>query len=221
MVMKLPSRLAHLLPLDLEEAVVHPDVRHRRRAVRAARLGDLVLVVREDEVEAAGVDVEDLAEVALAHRRALDVPARTSPAPRRVPARLLGARLLPEHEVGGVLLVRLDGDAGARDVVLEVAARERAVVGHRVRPGTALRPPPRRRGRAGRACRSAPASRRCCRSPAARPSASGSRAPRRPSRTARAVVSVTLRIASLSGRPGKSRAARALILSSTSVMLRT
>ena len=36
-----------------------------------------------------------------------------------------------------------------------------------------------------------------------------------------AVVSVTRRIASFSGRPGKSRAARALILSSTSVMLRT
>ena len=42
---------------------------------RAADLRDLVLVVGEDEVDAAGVDVEDLAEMLPRHRRALDVPA--------------------------------------------------------------------------------------------------------------------------------------------------
>src|SRR5262245_20440668 len=49
--------LGHLLALDLLEAVVHPVVRHHRRAKPAARLRDLVLVVREHEVDAATVDV--------------------------------------------------------------------------------------------------------------------------------------------------------------------
>ena len=50
-------------------------------AVGAAALGDLVLVVREDQVEAAAVDVERHAQPALAHGRALDVPAGAAVAP--------------------------------------------------------------------------------------------------------------------------------------------
>ena len=55
--------------------LLRPDARHGGRAVGAAALGNLVLVVREDEVEAAAVDVEDLAQVFRRHGRALDVPA--------------------------------------------------------------------------------------------------------------------------------------------------
>ena len=77
--------LRHLLSFDLEEAVMHPHLRHDRRAVGAARLGDLVLVMREDEVDAAAMNVEGLAEMGFRHRRALDMPAGT---PRRLdPAR--------------------------------------------------------------------------------------------------------------------------------------
>ena len=59
------ERLAHLLAFHLQEAVVHPYVGHHRRAVRTAALRDLVLVMREDEVDAAAVDVEHGAEVLL------------------------------------------------------------------------------------------------------------------------------------------------------------
>ena len=52
-----------------------------RVAVRAFRLGDLVLVVRELQVHAAAVDVEVVAEQLRAHRRALDVPARAALTP--------------------------------------------------------------------------------------------------------------------------------------------
>ena len=40
--------LAHLLAFDLQEAVVHPVVRHHVGAVRAARLRNLVFMMRED-----------------------------------------------------------------------------------------------------------------------------------------------------------------------------
>ncbi len=122
MVTKLPMRLRHLLAFDLQEAVVHPVIRHHGRAVRAARLGEFVFVMRKDQVEPAAMDVEDVAEIGGAHRRAFDVPAGTAPAPRAFPARLVVRRLLPEHEVGGILLVGIDGDARAGQLLVELAA---------------------------------------------------------------------------------------------------
>ena len=74
-------------------------------AARGLGLGDLVLVVGEDQVGAAAVDLEVHAEDLLGHRRALDVPARAPAAPGRVPGGVLAllARL-PEREVLGRLL---------------------------------------------------------------------------------------------------------------------
>ena len=66
MVQQLPDReeiakaLGHLLALDLEHLVVHPDA--CEAVAHAAGLGDFVLVVREDEVIAAAVDVEAFAQ---------------------------------------------------------------------------------------------------------------------------------------------------------------
>src|SRR5690606_7467083 len=96
------------------------------------RLGLLVLVVREAQIHAAAVDVEGVAEILAGHRRALDVPAGTTAAPRRGPRR--GARLLlrlpalPEREVAGVTLatgVRVGGGLH----VLDLLAGELSVVG--------------------------------------------------------------------------------------------
>src|SRR5258708_12177193 len=83
---EIAERLAHLLAGDVQEAVVHPVLRHDAMAEGAAALRDLVLVVREDEVESAGMDVECLAEMLGPHRRALDVPARPPAPPRPPPA---------------------------------------------------------------------------------------------------------------------------------------
>src|SRR4051812_29349745 len=81
--------LRHLLAFDFKEAVVHPVVRHNRSAVRAARLSNLVLMMRKDQIESAAMDVEDITEIGGAHGGTLDVPARTSPAPRTFPTRLV------------------------------------------------------------------------------------------------------------------------------------
>ena len=73
------------------------------------RLRDLVLVVWELEVLAAGVDVEPVAQVLHGHRGALDVPPREPRPPGGIPFHepmLAGA--LPQREVGVVLLVGID-----------------------------------------------------------------------------------------------------------------
>ena len=103
-----------------------PD-RGRWPAHQRRRLRDLVLVVREDVVDAAGMDVEPLAEVFEGHRRALDVPAREALAPAGRPLeRALLAGGLPQREVGGVALVVLDVAGGpvARPEIIERVARQ-------------------------------------------------------------------------------------------------
>ena len=113
---------------------MHPEVRHHLGVERAARLRDLVLVVRKHQIDAAAVDVEGLAEMLPRHRRAFDVPARTarrSDVARRRPRRLAAVRRLPQHEIHRVALVGRDIDARAGDHLVERPLRQLAVVLHR------------------------------------------------------------------------------------------
>ena len=95
--------LGHLLIVHIDEAVVHP-VAGERTAVGALALGDLVLVVGEDEVLPAAVQVNGLAQMGAAHGAALDVPAGAAHAVGAFPGRLAGLGGLPDSEVGGVFL---------------------------------------------------------------------------------------------------------------------
>ena len=78
------------------------------------------------------MDVESLAKIGGRHGGAFDMPARTAAAPRAVPARLFRRRQLPQHEIAGVLLVHIDGDAHTGLLLVERALGEVAVVGHRL-----------------------------------------------------------------------------------------
>src|SRR5262249_10851478 len=100
-----------------------------RLAAIGLALRDLVLVVREDQVLAAAMDVERLAEVFHGHRRALDVPARPPRTPRALPRGLARLRALPQREVQRIPL-RLAGlDAVALAQLVDAPARQLPVVG--------------------------------------------------------------------------------------------
>ena len=112
----------------------HPQVRavepglDERLAGRRLALGELVLVVREDQVDRTGVDVERRPEVLHAHRRALDMPARPARADRRLEARLAGLGTLPDGEVADVVLGVLVGlDPLAHPELLGIETGEAAV----------------------------------------------------------------------------------------------
>ena len=122
------ERLRHLLLVDDQILDVHPEARERL-AGRAFALRDLVLVVREDQVDAAGVDVDRrLAEQPQRHRRALEVPARAARRIDHVPGRLVRLGRLPQHEVARVFLGVVVGvDARARLHALVIEVRELAV----------------------------------------------------------------------------------------------
>ena len=132
---KIAERLGHLPAIDEEVRDVEP-VRGEVAATGALALGDFVFVVRENQIDAAGVEVERLAEVFLDHRRTFEMPARAAFAPRRGPeiVAILGLAAFPEDEVREVVFfvfVRAgSGVLGFADVELAlVEAGQAAVAG--------------------------------------------------------------------------------------------
>ena len=73
-------------------------------AVGALALGDLVLVVGEDQILTAAVQVDGPAQMGAAHGTALDMPAGAAHAIGAFPGGLAGLGSLPDGEVGGVFL---------------------------------------------------------------------------------------------------------------------
>ena len=119
--------LGHLLPAVGDEPVVQPEAGEAVPGGR--RLGQLVLVVREPQVQAAAVDVELGAEVLRGHGRALQVPSGAAGPPGRLPhggGGLAGLGALPQGEVAGVALAARVG-VGRVLHVLHALAGELAV----------------------------------------------------------------------------------------------
>jgi len=121
--------LRHLLSAHVDEAVVDPEASQRHAPMGTAALCDLILVVREDEIETAAVNVDRLAQVRPDHRGAFDMPARAAPSPRRFPADDALPARLPEHEIGRIALVGRDLNAGAGDHRLPIPLAEHTIIG--------------------------------------------------------------------------------------------
>ena len=105
---------------------MHPHV-CQRSMPSAHGLGSLVLMVWEDEVCAAAVDVYGRTEVAMNHGTALGMPARTSFSPWTRPARLPRLCRLPQREVEGVALLVVYFHALACAELVEVASGKHAI----------------------------------------------------------------------------------------------
>src|SRR5260370_38419044 len=68
-------------------------------AGEALTLGDLVLVMREDQIGTAAMDIDLFTQRFHCHRRTLDMPTRTSMTPGAIPHRLPRFRAFPEGNV--------------------------------------------------------------------------------------------------------------------------
>ena len=121
------QRLAHLVAAQPQQAVVHPVAGEGDDARGRLALGDFVLVMGEDQVLPASVNVQALAQVGHGHTGAFNVPAGTARPPRAFPRRLAGAGALPQGEVHGVFLVLVYLDATARLHPLQGAVAQFAV----------------------------------------------------------------------------------------------
>ena len=118
------QRLAHLLSVDGDHVVVHPIMYHVV-ALRGYGLGNLALVMREDQIHAAAMYIEMAAQVFPSHSRTFAMPAGESVAPRRWPAHdVLGLRAFPECEVDGVMFFVLAIECARRiQHLVDVATR--------------------------------------------------------------------------------------------------
>src|SRR5260370_244807 len=113
---------------------MHPVAR-KGLAVGRLRLRDLILVVREHQVFATRMQVERVPEELRGHGGALNMPARSTLAQRRLPALLARLHGLPQREVASrILLVLVDVDARAVFDALKVLLRELPVLVKAVYP---------------------------------------------------------------------------------------
>ena len=96
--------LSHLLSIDGYHVVVHP-ITHHLFAFCGHSLGYFALVMGEDEVHSATVNVEMFAQILPSHCRTLAVPTRKSLAPRTWPAHdVFGLGAFPQRKVGLITL---------------------------------------------------------------------------------------------------------------------
>src|SRR5271155_564867 len=117
---EVPQALRHFLALDQQETHVKPETDEWLPRERL-RLCDLVLVMREDEVFSAGVEIEALAQFLHRHDRALQVPAGASRTYRGIPRSLTRLGSFPQREVArAVFVVFVNIDAGPVEHSAEV-----------------------------------------------------------------------------------------------------
>ena len=125
---KISQALRHLLAFDQQEAGMKPEMSEGLAGV-GFRLRNLVLVMREDQIFSAGVQVKSFPEFVHRHDGALEVPARASRADGRFPRSFAWLRGLPEREVASaVLIIFIDVDAGAILHAAEISFRKLAVL---------------------------------------------------------------------------------------------
>ena len=117
--LEVSKRLRHLMIVNVQECVVHP-VMDKGLSVGTFRLRDLILMVRENKILSAGMNVDGLAKIFSRHHRALNVPAGTAIAPRRLPVGLSVLLRLPENEVQRVSFLILSRHGNAAHVELEI-----------------------------------------------------------------------------------------------------
>src|SRR5699024_9525847 len=117
----------HLFAVDVQHGDMHPIV-GKFGSVRAFGLCDFVFMVGELKVRSTSMDIEGLAKVGGAHRRAFDMPSGSPVAPGAWPRWLIGFGGFPEREVAGMLFTVVDGDAFAGAHVIEVTLGQFAVV---------------------------------------------------------------------------------------------
>ena len=94
---------------------------YERLTGEGLRLRDFVLMMREGEINAAGVNVKRLAQVFHGHDGALDMPAGAAFAHRSRPSGLVILARFPQNEVACVVFVVLiDIDASASPRAAEI-----------------------------------------------------------------------------------------------------
>ena len=74
-------------------------------SIAALTLGDLILMMREDQILTAGMNIDLFSQIFFGHHRTLDMPSRTAVAPGRLPGGLSFFFRFPENEIQRIFLL--------------------------------------------------------------------------------------------------------------------
>ena len=99
----------HFHIVNIQEAIVHPVV-CKCLIVGTLGLGDLILMMREDQILATCMDIDLVTQITLGHDRTLNMPAWTTLAPWRLPVWLSFFFRFPQNEIIRVFLAFLTSD---------------------------------------------------------------------------------------------------------------
>ena len=125
---EIAERFGHLLPINQQELGMQP-MTHERFSGERDRLGDLIFVVRKNQIHSARMNVDDFAQIANGHHGALDVPAGTPRSNRSFPEGLAVLRRLPQHKVARIIfLVVIDIHSRAGTHTRKIVVRKFSVV---------------------------------------------------------------------------------------------
>ena len=115
------QRFRHFLAVNHHHPGVHPVI-NVLTVMRTGGLRDFVFMMREHQVRTAAVNIEMVTQLFAVHRRTFDVPARTTCAPWRRPARLAFFGHFPQHEVHRVTLHINHVNASTRLQLIQILA---------------------------------------------------------------------------------------------------
>ena len=107
---------------------MHPEV--REIITGSSRLRQLILMVRETQIQTATVNIETRTQILTSHRRALQVPARTAATPRRLPRSSQRLTLLITLPQGKITRVTLTARISIRRIlhILNALIRQRTIL---------------------------------------------------------------------------------------------
>ncbi len=92
------DRFGHFFVFQTHHAVMHP-IACKSLAGDGFGLSDFVFVMRENKVVSATMNVDLFAEMSHIHRRAFNMPTRTTGTPRAIPGRLTRFCRLPKRKI--------------------------------------------------------------------------------------------------------------------------
>ena len=118
----------HFFIIYSNEAIVQPVVHEGMAASAALGLSNFVLVMRENQIAAAAVEVEGFTQIFHAHSGAFDVPARAAIAPGARPGGFAGFSRFPQSKVHGVLLAVVHIHASTSHHILDITSGQLTIM---------------------------------------------------------------------------------------------
>ena len=115
---KIPQRFTHFLRVNCDKTVVNPVADERRTTGERLRLSHFILMMRENQITAAAVEIKAATQVFIRHCTAFDVPTGASIPPGTFPEWFAWFGAFPEGKIHRMTfaVIHFDPSAGFHSI---------------------------------------------------------------------------------------------------------